>query len=123
MTTTYTTEQTARQEALWADVDAALAHATSIAWNGCHKVYVLLDDEQTTQMRDLGYGDGTDDSVLITSVQATPAEMSAHVRDWFAQSCGLRFIGLVTTGDDQKTPEYENLIAQCEEAFLPATED
>ena len=39
----------------WAKVEAALTGAHSIAFDGCHKIYVLLDDEQTAQQEAWGY--------------------------------------------------------------------
>jgi hypothetical protein len=37
------------------------------------------------------------------------------LRDWWEDSCGLRFINTVTTVDGDANEGFANIIAQCEE--------
>ena len=80
-----------------AELRKHLATAKAIAWDSCHKIYVLMDNEQVELMRSYGYGDENDPDNLITSDQLTPKQMSATISRWFADSCGLRFIQAVKT--------------------------
>lgn len=92
-------------------LEEALETAKSIAFDGCHKIYVLADDNQTELMKSYGYGEnGTE---LIT--QATPAEMYEQVLEWYANSCYLKFIDLVRTSPNGD--EFETIVAQGEELW------
>jgi hypothetical protein len=77
-----------------AELAETLETADSIAWDSCHKIYVLMDSEQTEKMR------GYDYPHLITKDEATPAEMLEKVRDWYWESCELRLIDRVSTDSD-----------------------
>ena len=77
-------------------VEEAVANAKAIAWDTCHKIYVLMDDQQVEKMRGYGY------DPLITNAEQTPAEMLETVKKWFADSCGLRFVDAVS-GEDTFT--------------------
>ena len=75
--------------------------AKAIAWDNCHKIYVLMDDEQVELMRGYEY------NPLITNTKATPEEMLAYLEDWYADSCGLRFIEAVSSDTG-----FESLVEQ-----------
>jgi hypothetical protein len=72
-------------------IRAALHNASGIAWDTCHKIYVLMDDEQMEKMAEYGY------DPLIKATDSTPEEMFNLLRDWYDNSCGLRFISTVKT--------------------------
>ena len=76
-------------------IDEFTDEAKGIAFDTCHKIYVLMDQEQVDLMRSYGYGDENDPDSLLTSYQLTPREMSNKVVEWFLGSCGLRFISAV----------------------------
>jgi hypothetical protein len=76
-------------------IDEFTKDAKGIAFDTCHKIYVLMDQEQVDLMRSYGYGDENDPDSLLTSYQLTPKEMSSKVVEWFHGSCGLRFISAV----------------------------
>lgn len=108
--------------ATWKAVNQAVAGAKGIAWDGCHKIYVLLDDAQVTQMRSLGYGDlgDGDGSQLIALNCAADREAAKHtIRDWFEDSCALRFISAVRTvdGDSDANSGFLDLIAQFDDVI------
>ena len=68
--------------------------AKGIAWDTCHKVYILMDDEQVELMRSYGYGKD-DPKDLITSDQLNPSELATVAMTWYNKACGLRFIQAV----------------------------
>jgi hypothetical protein len=70
------------------------ATAKAIAWDTCHKIYVLMDDDQVSKMIGYGYGD-----TMITSDRMTPEQLTDQVMEWYEDSCGLRFISAVSAGD------------------------
>ena len=95
-------------------VTKAVMDCEGVAFDGCHKVYVLMDKEQVEKMRGFGYGDKTDfekgDSRLVTADDMKRSEMFALVREWYEQSCLLRFISSVAT--DGGEDEFGDLIPQ-----------
>jgi len=46
----------------WGKVEVAVEMAKGIAFDTCHKIYVLMDDGQMAQMKEYGY-----DSVCVWS--------------------------------------------------------
>ena len=72
-------------------IRTALHNASGIAWDTCHKIYILMDDEQMEKMAEYGY------DPLIKATDSTPEEMFNLLRDWYDNSCGLRFISTVKT--------------------------
>lgn len=88
--------------------------AKGIAFDGCHKVYVLMDDEQMELMKEYGYG-ADNPNYLISSSQLNPAEMATVAMSWFNNSCGLRFIQAVRTTDETNSHEgFVDIISQFE---------
>ena len=87
-------------------VKERVVDAKAIAWDNCHKIYVLMDDEQVELMRGYEY------DPLITKEQATPEEMFATLQEWYEDSCGLRFIQAVNTNPVDPNAGFENLIKQ-----------
>lgn len=79
-----------------------LCQADSIAWDDCHKIYILMDDYQTKQMIEFGYS---------TIVSDTPAAMEKLVWQWYQDSCSLRLIDAVFTNED-KTDKFVTIVGQ-----------
>jgi len=86
-----------------------LESAKGIGWDGCHKIYILMDDDQMIKMQDYGY------DPLISSNQFTPNQMFKIVEKWWDQSCGLRFISAVSTNEINPNLGFEDLISQGED--------
>ena len=80
--------------------------AKAIAFDTCHKIYLLMDNEQVELMREYGY------DTLITAEQNTPDEMLAILQNWYEESCGLRFIDAVSTNHENPNAGFETLIGQ-----------
>jgi hypothetical protein len=93
----------------WNRVEEHLFHAKGIAWDTCHKIYVLFDDEQMAQMKEYGY------DPLLSAADLTQGEMLAKIQEWFDHSCGLRFVSGVSTNHDDPNAGFIDLIAQGEE--------
>lgn len=93
-------------------LDYYTTDAKAIAWDNCHKIYVLMDDEQVALMRKYGYGDENDPDSLITSDEMTPEQMSQQVAEWFEDSCGLRFVSAVNTYHPNPNEGFIEIIPQ-----------
>lgn len=96
----------------WEAVESALDTAKSIAFDGCHKIYVLMDDGQTAWMKDGGYGQDDDDSRLIEFEKSAKDDVLAILHDWWEESCGLRFISAVKTVEGDANKGFTDLISQ-----------
>ena len=84
--------------------------AKAIAWDTCHKIYIIMDDEQMAKMIEYGYG-----ADILYSSYLTPEEMMNTLEDWYVNSCGLRFIEAVRTVEGDPNEGFTRLIAQGEE--------
>ena len=80
-----------------------------IAWDTCHKIYILMDSEQVELMREYGY------DPLITTDQMSADEMFLLVEDWYDSSCSLRFIDAVSTNHINPNAGFETLSPQFED--------
>jgi len=93
------------------ETEMALKDAKGIAFDGCHKIYVLMDDAQMAKMATYGYGED-EGSYLLTAEKLSKAEMLDTLERWYEDSCGLRFINGVSTVDGDPNEGYVDLIAQ-----------
>ena len=93
----------------WGKVEVAVEMAKGIAFDTCHKIYVLMDDEQMAQMKQWGY------DPLLSSDELTPSEMLKTIRKWYADSCGLKFVQAVRTNHDDPNEGFISLIGQGED--------
>jgi hypothetical protein len=92
-------------------IEERVEDAKAIAWDTCHKIYVLMDDEQVSLMRKYEY------DPIITKDEMTATEMAETIKKWYDESCGLRFVSAVSTmpeGQDANEG-FETLIGQFEE--------
>jgi len=90
-------------------VKERVVDAKAIAWDTCHKIYLLMDNEQVELMRGYGY------DPLITSDEATPEQMLSLLEEWFDDSCALRFISAVSTNHIDPNLGFETLIGQFDD--------
>jgi len=89
-------------------VEERVEDAKAIAWDTCHKIYLLMDEAQVEQMRELEY------DPLITADEMSPSEMLATVKEWYEDSCGLKFVSAVETNLEDPNLGFETLIGQGE---------
>lgn len=94
----------------WDVVEDAVSQSKGIGFDGCHKIYVLMDNEQMHKMTSYGYGE--DGSSLVYSSQMPADEMFATVKRWYEDSCALKFVQSVTTVLDNPNEGFESLIEQ-----------
>ena len=85
------------------------AEARGIAFDGCHKIYILMDNYQVELMREYGY------DPLISADEMNHLDMTDKVIRWYEDSCGLRFITAVSTNKDDRTDGFESIIEQFED--------
>ena len=86
-----------------------ISKAEGIAWDTCHKIYILMDSEQVDLMRGYGY------DPLITADQMSSDEMFDLVEYWYESSCSLRFIDAVSTNHINPNAGFETLVSQFDE--------
>ena len=90
----------------WDKVEVATEMAKGIAFDGCHKIYVLMDEGQMAEMKGYGY------DPLFSSDDLTPKEMLETIQTWWDASCGLRFVSGVRTVAGDPNEGFINLIPQ-----------
>lgn len=93
---------------LFAPVENALEDAILIAFDGCHKMYVALDEEQADWFRQNYNGVHCDDRTFT----GTPEEMLTTLKGWWDDSCGLKFISAVATNHADPNAGFVSLIGQ-----------
>ena len=86
-----------------------ISEAEGIAWDNCHKIYLLMDSEQVELMRGYGY------DPIITNEEMNPDEMFGRVQEWYEDSCSLRFIQAVSTNHINPNAGFESLVDQFED--------
>ena len=88
-------------EKCWEEVRDALPDAEGICWDGCHKIYILMDEGEVEAMRECGYEvlNVTDDS--LTTLQ-----------EWYDRSCFLKFVYAIRTVDGNPNDGSTRLIPQ-----------
>ena len=89
----------------WSSVMDYTLKAKGIAWDGCHKIYVLMDDNQVELMREYGY------EYLYTTAELIDDSFCNIIHDWYNDSCGLRFVDAVKTTENPNDG-FTILIAQ-----------
>ena len=90
----------------WTLVYDKMEDAKGIAFDTCHKIYVLMDDAQIAKMREYEY------DPLYTKDEMSAGEMYETLKTWYAESCGLRFIEAVSTVEGDPNEGFETLIGQ-----------
>lgn len=104
----------------WSDVKYALNDAKLIAFDGCHKIYLAMDDIEAKW-----FADNYNEKECSTSLNFTgsPDEMLATIRTWWDESCGLRFISAVSHNEQDPNAGFVTLIPQGAEDEVEVDED
>ena len=71
------------QGELYDKVLEALVGAVSIAWDGCHKIYIMADEVSQENMSSWGY--------CLVPVHDLDESLNT-LYGWYSSSCPLRFI-------------------------------
>jgi hypothetical protein len=90
----------------WGAVESALCDARGIAFDTCHKIYILMDEEQMELMRQYEY------DPLLSASDLDSYAMLEQVKSWYEQSCGLRFVNAVYTNHENPNDGFCDLIPQ-----------
>lgn len=85
----------------------ALNDAILIGWDGCHKIYLAMDQQAAGILR-ADYPHVFEGSV---------AEMTNTIHEWWDESCGLRFISGFIAGPKDPDLAFVQLIGQFEEGW------
>ena len=83
-----------------------------IAWDGCHKIYLALDDIEAEWFR----------ANYETTFEGTADELVVTLGKWWDESCFLRFINAVEHQDDADS-KFTTLIGQGDDEVLDEDED
>lgn len=94
----------------WPAVAEACDTAKSISWDGCHKIYLAMDDQQEAWFLEN----------YEHTLKGTPAALLAQVKKWYWVSCGLRFVEAVSTVTGNPNAGFDNLVPQ---SYDPDTEE
>jgi hypothetical protein len=109
-------------EEYWEDVEEALEGAHLIAFDGCHKIYVAMDETEAEWFRN-----NYTPEVCETSrtYEGTVWGMLQKLREWWGESCPLRFIQAVEHNEEDPSAGYTRLIPQGadEEEYEEEDED
>ena len=103
----------------WSDVEYALNDAKLIAFDGCHKIYLAMDDIEAKWFADNYNGKDCDDRTFLGS----PDEMLATIRTWWDESCGLRFVNAVSHNEQDPNAGFVTLIPQGADDEVEVDED
>ncbi len=115
-------------DTLFDKVEDAIGSAILVAFDGCHKIYLAMDETEANWFRENYNGVHCDDRTF----EGTPDEMLTTVKEWYAESCPLRFVyavqhnaenpndgftSLIGQGEDQDDEDYENEFDDEDEDF------
>lgn len=92
----------------WDAVERALRDARGASLDGCHKIYVLMDDGQFEVEKTLGH----EALIELDGTEQNRTEALTTIREWFENSCGLRFVDSVRTNEADPNEGFETLIPQ-----------
>ena len=102
---------TTTMEDYWSDVKEEVRYAKSISFDGCHKIYLAMDDTQAQWFKENYNGhDGGD-----LTFEGTAEQMLALLKEWYENSCCLKFIQSVKTDEADPNAGFNDLIPQCAE--------
>lgn len=91
---------------LFSKVRDAINDAHLIAWDGCHKIYLALDEVEANWFRDN----------YEHIVEESPGFMLTMLGKWWDESCGLRFISGVRHNEADPNAGFVTLIGQGEDS-------
>ena len=90
---------------LFVPVADAIVDARLVAFDGCHKIYLAMDDPEADWFREN----------YEHIVEGTPEEMLTTVIGWYENSCFLRFVNAVYHRPDDPNAGFVTLISQFAE--------
>lgn len=95
-------------------VREAVKTAKLIAYDGCHKIYVAMDEASARKLEGSGYTTHRSDYFLTKYPPVLMrTAMLNRVKLWYRMSCGLRFVQSTSNSMDSNQ-EFKDLIPQFE---------
>ena len=98
---------------LFDPVEAVIEDAFLVAFDGCHKIYVAMDEHEANWFRE-NY-----EFVFAD----TPEAMLNKVMEWYDDSCFLRFVSAVRHDPDDPNAGFTTLIGQFDDQDEDEDED
>lgn len=104
----------------WDAVKAVIPYAKALVFDGCHKIYLAMDDEEVETFRKYGYGEDDGSELLLVSALPGETDRERHaaalvvLESWWDASCGLRFVNSVRTVEGDPNLGFQPLIEQFE---------
>lgn len=90
------------------DVAEALKGARAIAWDECHKIYILKDEAQLQKIIGYKYPE------IVTSEQLDEEQMLIQLNEWWDESCSLRLVNSIESGE-HGSDIFNQIIAQFDD--------
>lgn len=87
---------------LFDEVETWITEAHLVAFDGCHKIYLAMDEIQAEWFREN----------YEINVEDTPEVMLNAVKEWYEESCFLRFVNAVEHNADNPNAGFTVLIEQ-----------
>ena len=92
----------------WNAVSEYAENCVLIAFDGCHKIYLAMDETEAQWFKENYNGAECDDRTF----EGTPEQMFELLKNWYENSCSLKFIQSVTTNEADPNEGFESLIPQ-----------
>ena len=106
--TDYDTHDSTNLDEGWAATREHVENALLIAFDGCHKIYLAMDEYEAKWFRDNYNGEGCDDQTFVGS----PDQMFDTLTKWYEESCSLKFINAVWRNEADPNAGFVSLIDQ-----------
>lgn len=87
----------------WNAVEKELELAHLVAFEGCHKIYIAMDEIEAKWFR------GREDYVVL---EGTPSELYEQIVEWYEHSCPLKFVSSVVYDEENPNAGYTQLVPQ-----------
>jgi hypothetical protein len=96
-----------------APVEDYIDKAHLVAFDGCHKIYLALDEYEADYFRE-HYGQNASGGSVV--VEADADTMLEAVVNWYAESCGLKFVSGVVRNEKDPNAGFTQIVEQGAEA-------
>lgn len=93
----------------WEAVEEYVQDAVLIAFDECHKIYLAMDEAEAHFFRE-NY-----QPAIVEAVHSSPEAMLATLREWWDESCSLRFVSAVWHDSADPNDGFVSLISQFAE--------
>jgi hypothetical protein len=98
----------------WNAVGLLIGDANLIAFDGCHRIYLAMDEIEADFFRD---------TYAHTVEGVAPNAMLKKLREWYESSCSLRFIQAVWHDEYDPNDGFLSLISQFADDPPAETDD